>query len=315
MGKSRRRRGSDGGSGEPQEPQEPQEQTITDEQWQEARTPEKIAELTGWEFTKTKNGSYEFYDREHDMLLVIKNTMLSNHFINANSDGKPVSNKYPDAQSQNLNDIARMVYELPEANKNATPAIIFKNNFKSDKLGVHSALKDYWGNPYPGHVVVINSASFKNHEGHSIRRTLLHETNHAADFMRGPTGANVNSREYNGISSKQSFRDAINMDVAKTGSKVTMNSGGYATGSDIYYTESWADSASIVQLKQMGYTNERVTLGNGETITVNEWVDRYPNVYKSTAKELETHYSTPFEKDASYNVISDYFIKHYKIHS
>ena len=183
MGKSRRRRGSDGGSGEPQEPQEPQEQTITDEQWQQVHTAEEIAELTGWEFTKTKNGSYKFYDRDHDMLLVIKNTMLSNHFINAKSDGKPVSSKYPDAQSQNLNDIARMVYELPEANKNATPAIIFRNNYKTQTLGVHTSLRDYQGNPYPGHAVVINSSSFNNIEGHSIRRTLLHETYHASDYM------------------------------------------------------------------------------------------------------------------------------------
>ena len=315
MGKSRRRRGSGGGSGEPQEPQEPQEQTITDEQWQEVHTAEEIAELTGWEFTKTKGGSYEFYDKEHDMLLVIKNTMLSNHFINAKSDGKPVSSKYSSAQSQDLRDIARMVYELPEANKNATPAIIFRNNYKTHNLGVHTSLKDYWGNPVPGHAVVINSSSFKNNTGHSIRRTLLHETNHASDYMRGTTGANTNSAEHNGISSKQSYRDAVKADVKVNGiNGITMNSGGYNPHSNVYYSECWADSASIVQLKQMGYTNERVSLSNGETITVNEWVDRHPNTYKATVKELETHYSTSFEKDKSYNVISDYLIEKYKIH-
>ncbi len=317
MGKSRRRRGSDGGSGEPQEPQEPQEQTITDEQWQQVHTAEEIAELTGWEFTKTKSGSYEFYDKEHDMLLVIKNTMLSNHFINAKSDGKSVSSKYSDAQSQNLNDIARMVYELPEANKNATPAIIFRNNYKTGILGQHMALGDFWGDEVPGHAVIINSSSFnKYHVGHSIRRTLLHETNHSADYMRGTGGAPVKSREHNGISSKQSFRDAINADVKNNGIKgISANSGQYDYGSNTYFSECWADSASIVQLKQMGYTNEKVQLYNGDVITVNEWVDRHPNAYKETVKELDTHYSTSFEKDASYNVLSHHIVDKYKLHS
>lgn len=302
MGKSRSSIGRETGIGETQ-PTEAQK--FTDEEWNNVSTPEEIAELTGWEFTKTARGSYQFYDREHDMTLFIDKTMFTNGFINANSDGSNnLKSKYSDATPKDLRDIARYVQELPDNNKDATPIIIFRNQYKTNNLGTHTLQYSTWNGEYvEGHNVIINSVSFRNLNGHSLRRTLFHETSHSLDYMMG-SGTNKRYSDSHGISSKQSYRDIINTDVRNAGVKgISMNSGHYQyKDMGTYYKECFADAASIVQLKELGYTNEKVTLSNGNTISVNEWINKFPNVYKATKDELSSATTSNFQKPSNYNI-------------
>ena len=293
-------------------------QYFTDDEWDSVSTPEEIAELTGWEFTKTKRGSYQFYDAEHDLTLFIDKTMLSNGFINAKSDGKNNvkvnGNEYGTPEAKDLRDIVRYVHELPEDNKNATPAIIFQNHFKTSNLGLHrTTYNTLTGESVEGHVVVINSSSFRSNVGHSIRRTLLHETDHAIDFMKGTDTRHGDDHLF-GISSKQSFRDAINSDVLKNGFKgVSQNSGQYKKGSERYYRECWADAASVVQMKELGYGNERIKLHNGVVVSVNDWIKMHPNTYEATRRELSSSDISNYGKSSDYNYLSDYNKKEFKI--
>ena len=311
MGKNRK---SSGGTGDTGNEPTTSDEMFTDEQWENVHTAEEIAELTGWEFTKTQRGSYKFYDREHDLTLFIDKTMLTNGFINADSDGgNHLKSNYGSAQPQDLRDIARMVHELPDKNKEATPLILFRNNFKTRILGEHVHHSDFWDKIIPGHEVVINSSSFKSVIGHSLRRTLLHETYHAEDYMRG-TGSKSYDSDAFGISNKQSFRNAIDLDVQNYGSKgISTNSGGYARGSVSYYKECWADAASVVQLKRMGYSNEKIKLRNGVLVTVDDWIKTYPNTYKSVSNELDNNAVLPFQRGEDYNIIRDSFANKYKL--
>lgn len=289
--------------------------SLTQEQWESAKTAEQLAELTGWTFSKTSRGSFKFYDSENDMMLFIDKTMLSNHFINQNSDdAQNVNKKYAGAVAQNLRDIVRMVYELPSENKRATPTILFRNQFATTNLGQHGvAYNRFDGEATGDHIVIINSASFKNIPGHSIRRTLLHETYHSADFMMGKATNYYDSDTY-GISVKDSFRSAVKTDAANVGVKgVSMNSGGYGVGSSTYYKECWADAASVVKLKQMGYSNESIKLYNGRTVTVDQWIDTYPNVYEVTANEINSISSGNFGKSAMFESTQPYYVKQFKL--
>lgn len=290
--------------------------SFTDEQWESAKTAEQLAELTGWTFTKTERGSYEFYDAEHDLTLFIDKTMLSNGFIDKNSNGKSVKKNYADmgASSQNLNDIVRAVYELPSVNKDATPIIVFRNNFKTSFLGYHENSVNGWTEEYRnGHVVVINSSSFKRNTGHSIRRTLLHETNHANDFMRG-MGNHYKQFDSMGISTKPSFRSAIDLDVKNNGiNGITKNSGEYTSGSLTYYKECWADAASIVQMKQLGYGSEKIQLHNNKVVSVDDWIEQHPNTYQATVHELELGELSSFSRGSEYNTIASWATQKYKL--
>ena len=316
MGKSRRGSNGGGDGGQPEPTPTPVEQSITDEQWQNAKTAEQLAELTGWEFTETQRGSYKFYDAEHDMTLFIDKTMLTNKFIDKNSTGNLTVNqdRFKGGISQNLNDIVKAVYELPEDNKYGTPAIIFRNRFATNTLGSSGGYIDrFTSELLNGHAVYINSSCFKNGDGHSIRRTLLHESYHSLDRMMS---SGMTAYTQMGISTKQSYHNAIKADLEKNGLRsVSWNSSNprYKKYGYIYYAECWADAASVVKLKQMGYTNEKIRLPNKKIVTVDQWIDIFPETYKATVQEINHATRNNFQKPAEYNVIGNIITKNEKL--
>ena len=320
MGKSRKSMG--GGGTESPEPQETEEvQKFTDEQWANVSTPEEIAELIGWEVEVTRNKSgkvtsMKFHDPETNMDVEFNNLTGNNakHFFDMENKGRSAPNdkltqkwaKYGlEFDRKNIRDVIRTIQELPMDNKKATPALIFDNKITPDSRYIVYGTHQYAHYEGFGHSVrIYGSSFFKNKKtgigsGHSLERTIRHETNHAVDYMSSP---NPNSDDYHGsgISSNPKFLKIINkIGGLEKGNAITNNVSGYTTHDPKFRKECWADAKSIVQTKDAGGGDEYVQLGNGNVITVNQWCEKYSELV-DVVRELDSS-STGYNKPSSFN--------------
>lgn len=281
MGKNRKSSGGTGGS----------QSESTELTWQSVKDdPEKIAELTGWKFTTDEYGNYDFYDKENDFHLKLTKETLD---------------ELKDSHLM-LNRMVQVVYNLPDMNKQVTPNmyIVSPPPFRNGVYGQHMSVSNKSTKEILGHGVAINSSLFVEDDP-EVMRVMLHETNHALDYIMG--GATDKSS----ISHSKQFKNALKLDGPSTGygesykykkDKFGRIIGEYAertlyTKDSKWLTENYAEAGSIVQMKKLGYGNEKIVMSNAQlkqlgygtkekpmpednSITVNEWCDTHTHVYE-----------------------------------
>lgn len=240
--------------------------------WKNAKDdPEKLAELAGLEFSIDRWGNYHFKDNEHDLDLRIESEVLEQHL----SDGT-------------LNRFVRTYTEIPEINKYATPEIILYQNDSTDTLGSHAYAVSGSGL----HGVGIATSAFMKYSANSLKRTMLHETNHALDYVRGGKSS------FGGISNSKKFQEALKKDgdVTKYSRKYVKYKYENGGKNNDYFLESYAEAASIVQMEQLGFGSEKIQKPNGELISINQWCKDNPNLYKVVSQELKNSSPQKFKK-------------------
>ncbi len=272
----------------------------SDEEWENVSTPEEIAEMIGWEADVTRNKSGNIVAvKFHDP---ISNMEVEFNSLNSNNakhlfDMENLGREAPDddlttllksvdleLERRNFRDVVRIIQEMDMDQKMATPLLYFDNNILSAKAyGYHSCLSS---NQY-GHMVTICGMAFlKNSKetGHSLERTIDHEMNHAVDYMSSHY-KNSSNLVGSGLSSKQNFVKEIER-IGSGKKAITENVSVYSKKKDKelfdmrFRTESYADTKSIVNMKKRGRGNEYIKQGDGTTITVNEFCDKYPDLVK-----------------------------------
>lgn len=283
----------DGGGGENNPPIKPQR----DVTWEEAGDdPEKLARASGFLFIQDpNNGDYLFNDIESGLELRVESDVIANH----GNDGY-------------LNEIVKSVAELPLVNRQATPAILIVNNDDTPLRGLHG----FWQNPWNklgdvnsgNHIVMISTSSIKPNLGKSFMRTLLHETEHAHDYMMG---------DYNsigGISNSKAFKNALKEEGPatyygeskrykrlKNGNIKELSDSTIFKKDHNYLLENYAESASIVKMQLLGHGNEFVQLADGRFTTVKDWCATHPKTTKVISDNMGDTRKDFIKKESYYN--------------
>lgn len=250
--------------------------------------PEKLAELTGMTFQELSKGSYEFYDAENDFRVIINKKLLD---------------EFKESPLM-LNRVMRILDELPDINRKATPGMYFVSSFeKSSIYGKHSVLKSKLDKQRLGHNTAISGYALVEDDA-EILRVMLHETSHALDYMLG------DDYTTGGFSASKKFKDALKQDGSATdysdNYKLKYNKYGFPNGEysqkslyskdSNYLLENFAEANSIVQLKMKGYGSTEVEAVGGNYITVDEWVDSHPNLYRVLSENMSTVSEADFVK-------------------
>ncbi len=272
-----------GGYSQPIGPQE----VVT---WESAKDdPQKLADMAGMDFNiDSKTGDYVFYDSENDLELRVNEDVIKNH----SNDGS-------------LNEIVRSVSVLPTINKQSTPAIVIYQDDTHPVTGLHSTYNE-GGVKTGNHYVTIATSALKPSRGHSFMRTLLHETEHAHDYMMG------DSKSRGGISNSKAFKDALKTDGPATAYSYRYHFKTLANGklkklaqstvlrkNHNYLLESYAESASIVKLQMMGRGSEKVVDANGKLVTVDKWCENHKKTYE-VIKNNTIDSPSDFKKQENY---------------